>query len=89
MDQLDNIRTELTNANESLRGNMPKTMWSKYYLKDRRQFLIAQKERDDTEKAVHYLQEKVCNEGSIYEQAHQKGGAQGARAPTVFWKKRL
>ena len=63
MDQLDNIRTELTNANESLRGNMPKTMWSKYYLKDRRQFLIAQKERDDTEKAVHYLQEKVCNKG--------------------------
>ena len=59
MDQLDNIRTELTKANASLRQAEPKTMWSKYYLKDRRTFLMAKKDRDDCEKAVHYLQEKV------------------------------
>merc|ERR1711874_292261 len=56
---LDNIRTELGNAEGNVKGTFPKTMWSKYYLTDRKKWLEATKARDDCAKAVRYFEGKV------------------------------
>ena len=66
MDSLDKVRTELGNADKNLKKDFPKTLWSKYYHRDRKVFLDAEKERDSCVKAVRYFEEKVCNNSKLY-----------------------